>query len=84
MTDPTPLSPAARAVDRAIADRIQLLGEITPSRQVAAAALRAAVDQVVPEPSDAAKALFSLATVQILYVIRDEFHAIATELENHV
>ena len=36
------LSPAAQAVDRAIADRIQLLGEIAPSRQVAAAALRAA------------------------------------------
>ena len=36
-----PLSPTAQAVDRAIADRIQLLGEIAPSRQVAAAALRA-------------------------------------------
>ena len=36
------LSPQAQAVDRAIADRIQLLGEIAPSRQVAAAALRAA------------------------------------------
>lgn len=44
-----PLSPAAQMVDRAIADRIQLLGEIAPSRQVAAAALRAATDQVVPE-----------------------------------
>lgn len=38
---PEPLSPAAQAVDRAIADRIQLLGEMAPSRQVAAAALRA-------------------------------------------
>ena len=36
------LSPAAQAVDRAIADRIQLLGKIAPSRQIAAAALRAA------------------------------------------
>ena len=45
----TNLSPAAQAVDRAIADRIQLLGEIAPSRQVAAAALRAAADQVLPE-----------------------------------
>jgi hypothetical protein len=44
----TDLSPAAKAVDRAIADCIQLLGEIAPSRQVAAAALRAAADQVVP------------------------------------
>ena len=42
-----PLSPAAQMVDRAIADRIQLLGEIAPSRQVAAA-LRAAADQIVP------------------------------------
>jgi hypothetical protein len=42
------LSPAAQMVDRAIADRIQLLGEIAPSRQVAAAALRAAADQIVP------------------------------------
>ena len=33
------LSPAAKAVDRAIADPIQLLGEIAPSRQIAAAPL---------------------------------------------
>ena len=41
---PHSLSPAAQAVDRAIADRIQLLGEIAPSRQVAAAALRSAAN----------------------------------------
>lgn len=41
-----PLSPAAQAVDRAIADRIQLLGEIAPSRQIAAAALRAVADHL--------------------------------------
>jgi len=46
MTDPTPLSPAAQAVDRAVADRIQLLGEIAPSRQIVAAALRAAADHL--------------------------------------
>ena len=39
---PEPLSPAAQAVDHAIAARIYLLGEIAPSKQVAAAALRAA------------------------------------------
>ena len=39
------LSPAAQAVDCAIADRIQLLGEIATSRQIAAAALRAAAEQ---------------------------------------
>lgn len=40
------LSPAALAVVRAMADRIQLLGEIAPSRQIAAAALRAAADHI--------------------------------------
>lgn len=44
MKIPKSLSPAAQAVDRAIADRIQLLGEIAPSRQIAAAALVAAID----------------------------------------
>lgn len=43
------LSPAAQAVDRAVADRIQLLGEIAPSRQIAAAALRAAVNEMSRE-----------------------------------
>ena len=47
MTD-SKLSPAAQAVDRAIAARIYLLGEIAPSRQVAAAAIRALADQVKP------------------------------------
>jgi len=42
---PRQLSPAAQAVDRAIADRIQLLGEIATSKQIAAAALRALADQ---------------------------------------
>ena len=46
---PEPLSPAAQAVDHAIAARIYLLGEIAPSKQVAAAALRALADQVVPD-----------------------------------
>ena len=66
------LSPAAKAVDRAIADRIQLLGEIATSRQIAAAALRAAADQVVP--GDGSRRANE---------IRSEFLAIATELENH-
>ena len=38
----TDLSPAAQAIDLAIAARIQLLGEIAPSRQIVATALRAA------------------------------------------
>jgi hypothetical protein len=45
----TNLFPAAQAVDRAIADRIQLLGEIAPSRQVAAAALRAAAQLIAED-----------------------------------
>jgi sirohydrochlorin ferrochelatase len=77
----TELSPAAQAVLDAIYEIKDPMGE---DGAVLAAALRTAVDQVVPEPSDAAKALFSLPTEHILYVIRDDFHAIATELENHV
>ena len=82
MTDLSPLSPAAQAVDRAIADRIQLLGEIAPSRQIAAAALRAAADQVVPpaleeEFYDRNQAPPLTAMVKI----RQKLLAIAAELE---
>jgi hypothetical protein len=42
------LSPAAQAVDRAIAASIQLHGEMIHAQHMAAAALRAAADQVVP------------------------------------
>jgi hypothetical protein len=45
----TELSPAAIAVDDALAACIQLQGEIVRARPLAAAALRAAADQVVPE-----------------------------------
>ena len=44
----TELSPAAIAVDDALAACIQLQGEIIRARPLAAAALRAAADQVVP------------------------------------
>jgi len=92
MTDPTPLSPAARAVDRAVADRIQLLGEIAPSRQIVAAALRAAADQVVPEerkPSaDSDYHLMNWTKALDTYYqrkqTRAEILAIAAELEGHV
>jgi hypothetical protein len=43
------LSPAAIAVDDALAACIQLQGEIIRARPLAAAALRAAADQVVPK-----------------------------------
>jgi hypothetical protein len=45
----TELSPAAIAVDDALAACIQLQGEIVRARPLAAAALRAAADQVTPE-----------------------------------
>ena len=51
MTDPTPLSPAAQAVWNA-ANNSSAYGPedcLNEARQIAAAALRAAADQVVPE-----------------------------------
>ena len=82
------LSPAAQKIKDAVlatyADNIPKDDNLWAlERASTVAALRAAIDQVVPEPSDAAKALFPLATWRVLWVIRDEFHAIATELENH-
>ena len=76
---PEPLSPAAQAVDHAIAARIYLLGEIAPSKQVAAAALRALADQVTP--SDAVEPRNNLPMAMECQRIRAEILAIATELE---
>jgi hypothetical protein len=45
------------------------------------AALRAAADQVVPEPSDTDKALLSLAAIRNRCRVRDRFLAITAELE---
>ena len=67
---PEPLSPAAQAVDHAIAARIYLLGEIAPSKQVAAAALRAAADQLI-----------NVKWSVEMQDLHHEFHVIATELE---
>ena len=80
MTDPTPLSPAAQAVLDAAREAWITKDD---SRSIAAAALRAAADQVVPEPDEAAKATFSFAALRHRWRIRDRFLAIATELENH-
>ena len=46
-----------------------------------AAALRAAADQVVPEPNDTDKALLSLAAIRNHCKVRDRLLAIAAELE---
>lgn len=75
MTNPK-LSPAAQAV-------LDAITEISPAPadEIAAAALRAAADQVVPEPSDLDKELFSIAALRLRWVIRDQFLAIADELE---
>ena len=77
MTNPTPLSPAAQAVlDAAIN-----AAESPDAEAIAAAALRAAADQVVPEPSDLDKEMFSIAALRLRWVIRDQFLAIAAELK---
>ena len=70
------LSPAAQAVLYAV----ECHGKFT-YRSLAAAALRAAADQVVPEPDDAAKETFSIAALRHRWQIRDQFLAIAAELE---
>ena len=78
MTNPTPLSQAAKAV----LDATTTVG-LGPfvGRAASAAALRAAADQVVPEPDDAAKETFSIAALRHRWQIRDQFLAIAAELE---
>lgn len=76
----TDLSPAAQAIDRAVADRIQLLGEIALSRQIAAAALRAAADIVAPSDLDEPRNCLPMAME--CQRIRKELFAIAAELEN--
>ena len=83
---PEPLSPAAQAVDHAIAARIYLLGEIAPSKQVAAAALRALADQVVPERllctrTAEERTLYHEGRLDAAIRFRAEILAIATELE---
>jgi hypothetical protein len=74
----TELSPAARVVLEAVMN--------APDHMTCeiAAALRAAADQVVPEPDDAAKETFSIAALRHRWQIRDQFLAIAAELEGSV
>ncbi len=76
------LSPAARAVLDAADAVLEQAG--APTWLVArgmAAALRAAADQVVPEPSDIDKGSFSLAAIRNRCKVRDQLLAIAAELE---
>lgn len=69
------LSPAAQAVYNAVLEICP-----APADEIAAAALRAAADQVVPEPNDTDKALLSLAAIRNHCKVRDRFLAIAAEL----
>ena len=73
------LSPTAQAVLDAVCDNTEPDCDI---QHLIAAALRAAADQVVPEPDEVAKATFSFAALRHRWQIRDRFLAIATELEN--
>lgn len=76
----TELSPAAQAVlDAATTAAIR---DNADWPVTIAAALRAAVDQVVPEPSDLDNELFSIFALRRRWVIRDLLLAIAAELEN--
>ena len=70
MTNPTPLSPAAQAVLDAANNAYWLWDQMCPAdaNVIAAAALRAAADQVVPEKLES-------------YGIRYELLRIAAELE---
>jgi hypothetical protein len=70
----TELSPAAQAIDIAIYGP----GLGATRRQIAAAALRAAVDQVVPEEGDPIYGLTPTGADR--QVVRRKFLAIATEL----
>jgi len=70
------LSPAAQAVLNAF----RAVPDLRDCPSIAAA-LRAAADQVVPEPSDLDKEMFSIAALRLRWVIRDQLLAIAAELE---
>jgi hypothetical protein len=79
----TDLSPAARTIVQAFDERHELLGPLEGNWQEAclAAALRAAADQVVPEPNDIDKGSFSLAAIRNRCKVRDQLLVIAAELE---
>ena len=81
MTD-SKLSPAAQAIDHAIAARIYLLGEIAPSRQVAAAAISELLEQVLPEHRPHYHPTLDERHRKVdAWVIRDKVLRIVAELE---
>ena len=74
-----PPSPAAQAVDTALAACIQLQGEIIRARHLAAVAIRAAADRVVPEQKPWHRTTDVPAT---RHLVRTELLAIAAELDS--
>jgi hypothetical protein len=77
----TDLSPAAQAVLAACGCPDPDSPFRLVARGFAAAALRAAADQVAPEPTDFDKAALSIAAIRNRCKVRDEILAIADELE---
>ena len=77
----TELSPAAIAVDDALAACIQLQGEIIRARPLAAAALRAAADQVLAVQWEGRIEPDATHKLGINWTC-DALHAIAAELED--
>jgi len=80
MTD-QPLSPAAQAVLAACGCPDPDSPFRLVARGFAGAALRAAADQVVPEPDDWDKDNFSIQALRLRCVMRDQLLRIAAELE---
>ncbi len=78
------LSPAAQAVLDAVLDETAPLSEQHQTRADAAAALRAAADQVVPDEPDYMRAAVPSTDWWDKHdSIRSELLALATELETH-
>ena len=80
------LSPAAQAVQDAAwpaydDETLYVATGEQHAGMIAAAALRTAADQVVPEPNDTDKALLSLAAIRNHCKVRDRLLAIAAELD---
>jgi hypothetical protein len=83
MTAPTPLSPAAQAIWDAWNDAYEAQGPLEGMDQPIVAALRAAVDQVVPEPPDCGPAShdYNKGAEDRQRLIRFRLLALAAELE---
>jgi hypothetical protein len=79
----TELSPQTQAVLDAAFSAYWSAEQEAPNDEgmIAAAALRAAADQVVPEPDDIDKGSLSLAAIRYRCKVRDQLLEVAAELE---